>query len=1059
MVGRTVCYGRSLTDDTADTEFLHLTGGAAEEELDGTFIDAVFHDGLAGHVGMADAGGNTSDGAATCRTGCQFYIHRTGELATLDITRSGITYHTGAEDTLGIIGFHLDGTGDFAVEDLSAGLGGDERDTRLVRNGVGPVDGASVGNLEVLHHGRLGQVGEEGVRQHGVLDGLAGTVKLTGEGRSRFNGQVFQVKVGRQGYLVGSLAEVGHAEPAHEVGGIAQFEWIGKGDGFRGHRCGIGVLFTFVATLTEGLDADLVSLLRFQTGNGAGSRLDGFEGNGPGLLIGEEDLDAVSRRILNRCPGYVNCLGSRGSGSDGRFAQDDFRQGFAAGFIGITGTGGGERLHAEVIGHAMLQAGNLVLGIGGGRARRPGLFVGLLVFNHVPFGAFYGIPGDDGRVVEDLNGHIGRSVELGAAFVAAVAAVVIRRGVEFGEDFVDAGRIGRTFEQAAHVGSRQFGTVEDTVHFHRVAFRTDADGSGSTVVVTDEHTVVLVVGVSVGNGRTDGAAAGVAAGVGGVAEVAHQAAHVHAAGGSGQFTLEGAAGDLQTVRGEAGQAAHAAVGTVADGDVALALAAAHGTGASVDTTDTDLSGTGLGDVAGVDAILGAVLTATFLARPSDDTADGGVGGRGGDVQVDLTGVGTLDVAGQVLAGTGKEIAAADTTGADNVTLGRVFFSGRGSDVDGDASVVRAVADVSVGVGNDTANLRTLVSGRRILVDRGQHVGNGTVVDHIVDAEVLGVTIGNRTCNGRRAFAEGVDNLAVTVCISSGNAHGTVVDRVGEGAFQVSDQTSNGQAADGGLATQAHGTGVVDFGRDTLRVGGDTCCYDRNGQGIGIDGDGTVVRHLLEGAFVDRCNTGHVHRGGGGGRVVDGYARLDVLDGTLVGEGYGCDLLVGRGDFTLKFYVLDATGALDFVEKGRGYTFDGESAAVEDTQHGLVHGHIALTGQVDVCGDGIGLVWTDLDDTTFNPGKELVGSGHLFRERTGLAGRYTLDVAVVGVPTGSHGLRSDFVGRLGRQPIDLQDGISAGLDNLGFPGGVGRFLVFDDIGKCLRDGVPFDDEAG
>ena len=85
---------------------------------------------------MADAGGNTSDGAATCRTGCQFYIHRTGELATLDITRSGITYHTGAEDTLGIIGFHLDGTGDFAVEDLSAGLGGDERDTRLVRNGV-----------------------------------------------------------------------------------------------------------------------------------------------------------------------------------------------------------------------------------------------------------------------------------------------------------------------------------------------------------------------------------------------------------------------------------------------------------------------------------------------------------------------------------------------------------------------------------------------------------------------------------------------------------------------------------------------------------------------------------------------------------------------------------------------------------------------------------------------------------------------------------------------------------------------------------------------------------
>ena len=479
----------------------------------------------------------------------------------------------------------------------------------------------------------------------------------------------------------------------------------------------------------------------------------------------------------------------------------------------------------------------------------------------------------------------------------------------------------------------------------------------------------------------------------------------------------------------------------------------------MDTTDTDLSGTGLGDVAGVDAILGAVLTATFLARPSDDTADGGVGGRRGDVQVDLTGVGTLDVAGQVLAATGKEIAAADTTGADNVTLGRVFFSGRGSDVDGDASVVRAVADVSVGVGNDTANLRTLVSSGGILIDRGQHVGNGTVVDHIVDAEVLGVTIGNRTCNGRRAFAQGVDNLAVTVCISSGNAHGTIVDRVGEGAFQVSDQTGNGQAADGGLATQAHGTGIVDFGRDTLRVGGDTCCYDRNGQGIGIDGDGTVVRHLLEGAFVDSRDTGHIHRGSGGSGVVDGYARLDVLDGTLVGEGYGCDLLVGRGDFTLKFYVLDATGALDFVEKGRGYTFDGESAAVEDTQHGLVHGHIALAGQVDVRGDGIGLVWTDLDDTTFNPGKELVGSGHLFRERTGLAGRYTLDVAVVGVPTGSHGLRSDFVGRLGRQPIDLQDGISAGLDNLGFPGGVGRFLVFDDIGKCLRDGIPLDDEAG
>ena len=707
----------------------------------------------------------------------------------------------------------------------------------------------------------------------------------------------------------------------------------------------------------------------------------------------------------------------------------------------------------------MLQAGNLVLRIGGGRARSPDLVVGLLVFNHVPFGAFYGIPGDDGRVVENLDGNVGRSIQLGAAFVAAVAAVVIRRGVEFGKDHVDAGRIGRTFEQAAHVGCRQFGTVEDTVHFHRVVLCTNGDGGGSTVVVADEHTVVLMIGIGVGNGCTDGAAAGVSAGVGRVAEVTHQAAYVHAAGGRGQFTLEGAAGDLQTVGGEAGQAAHAAVGTVGDGDGAFALATAHGTGATVDTTDTDLSGTGLGDVTGVDAILGAVLAATFFARPSDNTADGGVGGGGGDVQVDLTGVGTLDVAGQVLAATGEVIAATDTTGADDVTLGRIFLSGRGSDVDGDASVVRAVADVSVGVGNDTANLRTLVSSGGILIDRGQHVGNGTVVDHIVDAEVLGVTIGNRTCNGRRAFAEGVDNLAVTVCISSGNAHGTVVDRVGEGALQVSDQTGHGQTADGGLATQAHGTGIVDLGRDTVRVSGDTCCYDRNGQGIGIDGDGTVVRHLLEGAFVDSRDTGHIHRGSGGSGVVDGYARLDVLDGTLVGEGYGCDLLVGRGDFTLKFYVLDATGALDFVEEGRGDSLDGESAAVEDTQHGLVHGHIALAGQVDVRGDGIGLVGTDFDDTTFDPGKELVGSGHLFRERTGLAGRYTLDVAVVGVPTGSHGLRSDFVGRLGRQAVDLQDRISASLDNLGLPGGVGRFLVFDDIGKCLRDGVPFDDEAG
>ena len=88
MVGSTVCYGRSLTDDTADTEFLHLTGGAAEEELDGTFIDAVFHDGLAGHVSMADAGGDTGDGAASLGVGREFHIHRTGELATLDITRS-----------------------------------------------------------------------------------------------------------------------------------------------------------------------------------------------------------------------------------------------------------------------------------------------------------------------------------------------------------------------------------------------------------------------------------------------------------------------------------------------------------------------------------------------------------------------------------------------------------------------------------------------------------------------------------------------------------------------------------------------------------------------------------------------------------------------------------------------------------------------------------------------------------------------------------------------------------------------------------------------------------